>query len=169
MYYKFVTKILIFSVMISSLSFVNYWDPNFLDWRKIKNKVSFHLSLDKSNNYLIHLINSSEDKIYYYEIIEFGEREGFLAIAKAPSKYHHFDFFVIFNNELKIKYVDILQYRENWGYEISNKKWLHQFSKLTKNKFGSKNQVQAISGATISVNSLCNYIDTMLEELEYMK
>jgi hypothetical protein len=59
-----------------------------------------------------------------------------------------------------------LKYRENWGYEISNKKWLRQFQKLYDSKLGSRHQVQAISGATISVTSLCNYIDKIQDHLK---
>ena len=42
----------------------------------------------------------------------------------------------------------VLVYRENYGGEISNKRWLNQF--VTRNP----KKVQAISGATISVESL---------------
>lgn len=163
MLYKFITTISISIGMVVSLSFIDSWVPQNSYWKKINKKITHLLILE---DYDINQINISNDKIFYYEIIDSGIRKGFLTIAKAPSKYHFFDFFVIFDNEMNIEYIEILKYRENWGYEISNKRWLRQFSRLTKNSLGSKSQIQAISGATISVNSLCHYIDIMLDDLE---
>ena len=49
---------------------------------------------------------------------------------------------------MKLKKLRILTYRENYGGEISNKRWLKQFLDR------EVNDVQAISGATISVESM---------------
>jgi len=163
MLYKFIATISISIGVVASLSFIDSWVPSNSYWEKINKKITHSLSLE---DYEINKIHIANDKIVYYEIIESGIRKGFLTISKAPSKYHFFDFFVIFDNEMNIEYIEILKYRENWGYEISNKRWLRQFSRLTKNSLGSKSQIQAISGATISVNSLCHYIDIMLDDLE---
>ena len=166
MFYKPLTTISILIGVALSLSFKNIWDPALLDWKIIDSKISTYLIQNNHDNYVVEFIRSSDKEMFYYEIIENGIRKGFLVTGKAPSKYSHFDFFVILNLNLKIEYLDIIKYRENWGYEISNKKWLRQFSKLTDSRLGSKNQVQAISGATISVHSLCSYIDVILEDLK---
>jgi hypothetical protein len=163
MLYKFIVTISISIGVVASLSFIDSWVPSNSYWEKINKKITHSLSLE---DYEINKIHIANDKIVYYEIIESGIRKGFLTISKAPSKYHFFDFFVVFDNNMHIEHIEILKYRENWGYEISNKRWLRQFSRLTKNSLGSKSQIQAISGATISVNSLCHYIDIMLDDLE---
>ncbi|MDG2138687.1 MAG: FMN-binding protein [Flavobacteriales bacterium] len=163
MLYKFIATISISIGVVASLSFIDSWVPSNSYWEKINKKITHSLSLE---DYEINKIHIANDKIVYYEIIESGIRKGFLTISKAPSKYHFFDFFVVFDNNMHIEHIEILKYRENWGYEISNKRWLRQFSRLTKNSLGSKSQIQAISGATISVNSLCHYIDIMLDDLE---
>ena len=51
--------------------------------------------------------------------------------------------------------VEILNYRESHGFEICNKRWLKQFIRNNSNsEFEFNSKVDAISGATISVNSL---------------
>ena len=52
----------------------------------------------------------------------------------------------------------ILAYREDWGGEIRSKRWLKQFSNR------EIEDVQAISGATISVNSLKTDISKLKSE-----
>ena len=54
----------------------------------------------------------------------------------------------IYSPEMELLKLRILVYRENYGGEISNKRWLNQF--VTR----SPEKIQAISGATISVESL---------------
>ena len=163
MLYKFIATISISIGVVASLSFIDSWVPSNSYWEKINKKITHSLSLE---DYEINKIHIANDKIVYYEIIESGIRKGFLTISKAPSKYHFFDFFVVFDNNMHIEHIEILKYRENWGYEISNKRWLRKFSRLTTNSLGSKIQIEAISGASISVNSLCHYIDIMLDDLE---
>ena len=51
--------------------------------------------------------------------------------------------------------VEILNYREIHGFEICNKRWLKQFiENNSDSEFEFNSKVDAISGATISVNSL---------------
>jgi hypothetical protein len=166
MLYKILTTISILIAVVVSLSFKNIWNPALVDWKIIESQISNYLIQNNNGDYVVELIRYSDNGIFYYEVIENGIRKGFLVTAKAPSKYNNFDFFVILNLNFKIEYLEIMKYRENWGYEITNKKWLRQFSKLTDSRFGSENQVQAISGATISVHSLCSYIDVILEDLK---
>jgi benzoyl-CoA reductase/2-hydroxyglutaryl-CoA dehydratase subunit BcrC/BadD/HgdB len=66
---------------------------------------------------------------------------------------------VVYDPLLHIQKVQVLIYREDYGYEIKSRRWLQQF---TKRKVDS---VQAISGATISVNSLKNAVDRLNEKM----
>ena len=80
---------------------------------------------------------------------------GYLAVTDAPSKFHMFDYYILFDNEAEILKVEILHYRENYGAEICSKRWLKQFVVIdNKNSQVYNNSVDGISGATISVNSL---------------
>ena len=82
-------------------------------------------------------------------------------IGFSPSKFDNFDFMVLLDADNKIKLVRVLIYRENYGGEIGSKRWLKQFIGMTK----PKNYVDAISGATISVNSMKYSINKLIKSL----
>ena len=80
---------------------------------------------------------------------------GYYVVAQAPSKFHQFDYYIIFNSEAEILKIEILQYRENYGAEICSKNWLANFIKISTNTYPEYNRrIDGISGATISVNSI---------------
>ena len=64
-------------------------------------------------------------------------------------------FLVILNNEGAILASKVIKYREAYGGEVGNKNWLSQFNKLTNSsEYIVGENIDGISGATISVNSL---------------
>ena len=80
---------------------------------------------------------------------------GYFIFAQAPSQYHYFDYYIIFNSEAEILQIRILEYRENYGAEICSKNWLANFIHLSTNTYSEYNRsIDGISGATISVNSI---------------
>ena len=95
----------------------------------------------------------------YYSIYQQDSLIAYYCIEQAPSKHDVFEFMVVYDPLLHIQKVQVLIYREDYGYEIKSKRWLQQF---TKRKVDS---VQAISGATISVNSLKNAVDRLNEKM----
>jgi len=91
----------------------------------------------------------------FYSISEDDSIIGYLAVTDAPSKFHRFDYYVLFNDKEEILKVEVLHYRENYGGEICSKKWLKQFVGIdTENYSNFNREIDGISGATISVNSL---------------
>lgn len=82
-------------------------------------------------------------------------------IGKSRSKFEHFDFMVLLDENKTIKLVRVLIYRENYGGEIGSIRWLKQWIGISKPKY----MVSAISGATISVHSLKQSINTLLTKL----
>ncbi len=61
----------------------------------------------------------------------------------------------------------MLSYRESHGFEICNKRWLKQFIGINiASEFEYNNKVDAISGATISVNSIKSFI---YQNTQYLK
>ena len=80
---------------------------------------------------------------------------GYFVVAQAPSKFHQFDYYIIFNSDAQILKIEILQYRENHGSEICSKNWLASFINISTNTYSEYNRrIDGISGATISVNSI---------------
>ena len=91
----------------------------------------------------------------FYSISEDDSIIGYLAVTDAPSKFHRFDYYVLFDDKEEILKVEVLHYRENYGGEICSKNWLKQFVGIdTENYSNFNREIDGISGATISVNSL---------------
>jgi len=106
-----------------------------------------------SSTYLVEeLINTEES----FSVIKQKDVVlGYYVVAQAPSKFHQFDYYIIFNSEAEILKIEILQYRENYGAEICSKNWLKTFINISTNTYVEYNRsIDAISGATISVNSI---------------
>ena len=88
-------------------------------------------------------------------------KEDRVYIGFSPSRFENFDFMVLLDKTNKVKLVRVLVYRENYGGEIGSKRWLKQFIGMTE----SKHFVDAISGATISVNSMKYSVNKLINSL----
>jgi len=88
---------------------------------------------------------------------------GYAFIDEAPSKTAMFDYLVVFDHNLKIINTKVLVYREEYGGEIGSKRWLKQFlGKTGGDHVSVKENIDVISGATISVNSMTKAMDNLL-------
>ena len=95
----------------------------------------------------------------YYELTTNDSIIGYMCLQQAPSKHDMFDFLAIYSSDMKLL-IQILAYRENYGGEIANKRWLKQF--LTR----PTEKVQAISGATISVESMKMVVSSLNQKMK---
>jgi len=143
-----VSKAIIILIALLNLSFISY------DWEKdIKSRDKVHKNIFTIFNSSTYTINSTSDN--FYTISESERIIGYLIVQSEFSKYKKFDYFIIYNNFAEILKVEILNYRESHGFEICNKRWLKQFiGNNSDSEFEFNSKVDAISGATISVNSL---------------
>lgn len=145
-------------------SFSTTWHPSNKDWKKIEKSIGYLINSNIFETVKINNIEGLDPSIQFFQIKESKNIKGYFAIAKAPSKFKRFDFVAFFSVDGDLKKLQILKYREDWGYEICNKRWLEQFTYLN-NQSSSKVQIQSISGATISVDSLCAYVDMIRKKL----
>ena len=99
----------------------------------------------------------------YFKIVQSDSIIGYAYLQQALSKHDKFDFLAIYSPNMKLKKLRILTYRENYGGEISNKRWLKQFLDR------EVNDVQAISGATISVESMKIAIASLTQKMKNWK
>lgn len=94
---------------------------------------------------------------------------GYAYVAKAPSKTAQFDYLVLLDKDLIVKKSKVLIYREEYGGEIGSKRWLKQFiGKTTDDSLKYGGNIMAISGATISVRSMTNAINNLLQSLKVL-
>ena len=102
----------------------------------------------------------------FYKIIDSNQLLGYAFIGTAPSKTDTFEYLVVFDSSLVIKKVNVLVYREDYGGEIGSNRWLRQFvGKAPSTDLAVGKNIAAISGATISVYSMTNAVNQLLNEM----
>lgn len=102
----------------------------------------------------------------FYKIIDSNQLLGYAFIGTAPSKTDTFEYLVVFDLSLVIKKVNVLVYREDYGGEIGSNRWLRQFvGKARSTDLAVGKNIAAISGATISVYSMTNAVNQLLNEM----
>lgn len=80
-------------------------------------------------------------------------------------RYDHFYYMAVFDIDLSILKLTILDYQSDHGYEICSKNWLNQFKGNSDRVFVYNKNVDAISGATVSVNALIDEINILTDQL----
>jgi len=124
---------------------------------KLEYKAEKHLT-----KYYEHEVILSEGEPFYDgKMYRMLNNSDFVYIGKSRSKFEHFDYMVLFDESKSIKLVRVLIYRENYGGEVGSRRWLKQWIGISK----PKHMVDAISGATISVHSLKQSINTLLTKI----
>ena len=112
---------------------------------------------------------SKFDDDNFLEIKAENEQVGYAYISKAPSKTDQFDYLILLDNNLTILKAKVLVYREDYGGEIGSKRWLKQFiGKNPDDELKYKENIAAISGATISVRSMTNAVNDLLKSLKIL-
>ena len=115
---------------------------------------------------------------HLYEVYNADTLAGYSIITRAlgckiggcdkPSKdsisFEQFYFFTAFDKDKNIKKVRVLEYTSDHGYQIANKGWLKQFEKGT--SFSVGENIDAISGATISVKSITAGVNEQLRIIQ---
>ncbi len=91
---------------------------------------------------------------------------GYAFVDEAPSKTAVFDYLVLFNQNVEVINTKVLVYREEYGGEIGSKRWLKQFLGMTGgDRVDSDTNIDVISGATISVNSMTKAMDNLFQTI----
>ena len=94
---------------------------------------------------------------------------GYAYLSQAPSKTAQFDYLVLLDTDLIVLKSKVLIYREEYGGEIGSSRWLKQFiGKKGGDELNYGDNIVAISGATISVRSMTNAMNDLLESLKIL-
>ena len=95
---------------------------------------------------------------------------GYAYIGQAPSMKNIFDYLVILEPELRIKKAKVLIYREDYGRQIGSQRWLKQFiGRESGENLTYGEDVDAISGATISAKSMCSAVNDVMAAMAVLK
>ncbi|WP_303317476.1 FMN-binding protein [Flavivirga abyssicola] len=108
-----------------------------------------------------------EDNLFKIEAN--NELLGYAYLSQASSKTAQFDYLVLLDKDLIVLKSKVLIYREEYGGEIGSKRWLKQFiGKKGGDTLKYGDNIVAISGATISVRSMTNAMNNLLESLKIL-
>ncbi len=83
--------------------------------------------------------------------------------------YEKFYYLCIFDSSLGILKVKVLEYESEYGYEITARGWLKQFEKANLKQFKYGENIDALSGATVSAQSIINDINQQVSLVNLMK
>lgn len=125
--------------------------------KKFKKELAKHFESDLVKVVEIKELTRFSD--LFFKVFE-GEKElGLVVLTSAKGRYDAFDYMVVYNPKLEVELIKILVYRSDYGSEITAKRWLRQFyGRQTDNlKYGS--DIQAISGATFSAESITRNVN----------
>ena len=136
---------------------------NFID---IEYKI---FNLESSYNKTKNIVNQ---KFFRKEVntwkIQNSEKTNYYAILdNVKGKSMPITFLAIFDENNTIYNVSIIKYREPYGGEIKSKRWLKQFIGFDySSDYAIGNEIDGISGATISTNSVSKGVNKLALLLE---
>lgn len=135
---------------------------------------SAELSLENQESYnsvngKFFSINCGDDEIAFVYIGRVNScRAGGCSISRPHSgEFEFFDYFTIYDTSLTVIQVSVYNYEATHGHEITARGWLKQFiGYKTGLKLETGKNIDAISGATISVNGIVDDIKEKTHLLE---
>jgi Na+-translocating ferredoxin:NAD+ oxidoreductase RnfG subunit len=104
--------------------------------------------------------------IVIYRLSKVNGDDFYAVFTQAQGRYDMFDYLIAVNLEFAIKKIRVLKYRSEHGGEIASKKWLEQFENYSSGELRYKKEISALSGATISANSIVADIPKVLKILK---
>ncbi|WP_372775512.1 FMN-binding protein [Mangrovibacterium sp.] len=112
---------------------------------------------------LCQLNDQLKDKVNaIYQVRIKGEDKGYLIDANGMGRYDEFRFLVLTDVNKSTEMVRVIHYISDHGGEITSKKWLSQFDGFKGGDLKYGEDIQAISGATLSASSITNRIQEII-------
>ncbi len=149
--------------------------------KKINNTSNFSIEEDtvfnwKHKNIIngkVFIVNHQDENHPIAKYVYVGRVEtcrGGGCAAPAPDGFsgnaEYFDYFILFDVQMKVRLVKVFNYQATHGYEVSAKGWLKQFVGFNDEKpLRVGHDIDAISGATISVFRLVGDVERVSKSL----
>jgi len=109
------------------------------------------------------------DHVYVWKISESNSLIGVAILDNVLGKSLPITYLTCFNLDGQLINAHIVKYREDYGYEVGNRRWLNQFLGLiASSDYKVGKNIDGISGATISVNSVTRGINRSAIIVEYL-
>jgi Na+-translocating ferredoxin:NAD+ oxidoreductase RnfG subunit len=113
----------------------------------------------------VDLLGKTEPLVIYH-VDRVGGDSFYAVFTQAKGRYEMFDYLMAVNENFTIEKVRVLKYRSENGGEIASKKWLTQFENYSSGELRYKKEISALSGATISANSIVADVPKVLKILK---
>ena len=109
------------------------------------------------------------DHVYFWKISESNSLVGVAILDNVLGKLLPITYLTCFNLDGQLINAHIVKYREDYGYEVGNRRWLNQFLGLNASSdYKVGKNIDGISGATISVNSVTRGINRSAIIVEHL-
>ena len=123
--------------------------------------------VDKSEIILEELKLDKECNITTIFMVKLNDESiGYVIEASGAGRYDQFEFLICTDMLKTVEFVRIINYYSDHGGEIASKRWLDQFRGYAGVKLKYGEDVQAISGATLSATSIVNRIYEIIYQLK---
>lgn len=98
-----------------------------------------------------------------WEVREAGRINGYFFVDEVYGKHEFITYALGLNTNGRVRQLEVLTYRENYGYEIRNPAWRAQFiGKTSAEPFKLDNDIKNISGATLSCRHVTDGVKRLL-------
>ncbi|MCF8412275.1 MAG: FMN-binding protein [Melioribacteraceae bacterium] len=110
------------------------------------------------------------DEVYIWKIRDTEGVKSYALLDNVPGKSQPITFLVLLGNDLSVKNLEIIKYREPYGGEVANQDWRKQFvGKSVESEIMVGKDIQSISGATISARSVTIGVKKLVLLMEKIK
>ena len=168
------------SALLLSNSSDNYLE---LYGKKINKEIKKVFEKDEIHFEVFDLMQDTglEDDNSFYKLISDNKIIGFANINKVnacqiggcnrpdllnTTRYDHFYYMAVFDINLSILKITVLDYQSEYGYEICSKNWLKQFKGSPDKYFEYDENIDAISGATVSAEAMVDEINILNRKIK---
>ena len=163
------TRFKIGLILLIALLFLFDADLFGADAGKILKTLEKEFRVKKSELTLEHLsVNGSlkacVDDVFLVKLND--EATGYVIDATGKGRHDEFEFLIFINLKKDVEFVRIVNYISDHGGEIASRRWLDQFIGYSGRDLKYGEDIQAISGATISANSVVSRIKEIIGQLK---
>lgn len=94
------------------------------------------------------------DEMFVMYAVGGNDPIGYCFASSAAGRFENFEYFILYDTACVVQKVNVWKYRSSHGGAVAGQRWLRQFAGYSKGALTYGKDVQAISGATISGESL---------------
>lgn len=153
------------------------WDKDEIELREIDVPDSLYndILLDKGKIYQtnsngMRLGFAYVGRIYSCRAGGCGMDDQVVEMISIDEDFEYFDYFIIFDEVLKVKKIRVYNYQATHGHEVAGKGWLKQFVGFQgEEKLEYGKNIDSISGATISANAITYNVQELYRYLDLLR